>query len=112
VPVPELCPWDESERAKLRQTRPRKSKPALFSLYFASLSFTGAVTEENPLVVASEDGKYTPEMRALQATRGFGPQGANVIYQEAFLRPTQPQLEICRARFSFPVNRNIHLRQK
>jgi hypothetical protein len=27
-----------------------KSKPALLSLYSASLNFTGAVTEENPLV--------------------------------------------------------------
>jgi hypothetical protein len=57
-----------------------KSKPALFSLFCASLSFTGALTEENPLIVAFEDGKYTPEMRALQATRGFGPEGTNVIH--------------------------------
>ena len=56
-----------------------KSKPALFSLYCASLSFTGAVTEEEPLIVAFEDGRYTPEMKALQATRGFGPEGTNVV---------------------------------
>ena len=64
----------------IRDVVPMKSKPALFSLYCASLSFTGALTEENPLIVAFEDGKYTPEMRALQATRGFGPEGTNVIH--------------------------------
>ncbi|MGH7968682.1 MAG: tRNA1(Val) (adenine(37)-N6)-methyltransferase [Limisphaerales bacterium] len=63
----------------IRDVVPMKSKPALFSLYCASLSFTGALAEENPLIVAFEDGKYTPEMRALQATRGFGPEGTNVI---------------------------------
>ena len=64
----------------IRDVVPMKSKPALFSLYCASLSFTGALTEENPLIVAFEDGKYTPEMMALQATRGFGPEGTNVIH--------------------------------
>jgi tRNA1(Val) A37 N6-methylase TrmN6 len=64
----------------IRDVVPMKSKPALFSLFCASLSFTGALTEENPLIVAFEDGKYTLEMRALQATRGFGPEGTNVIY--------------------------------
>ncbi|HWQ90590.1 MAG TPA: methyltransferase [Clostridia bacterium] len=64
----------------IRDVVPMQSKPALFSVYCASLSFTGALTEENPLIVANEDGNYTPEMRALQATRGFGPQGTNVIY--------------------------------
>ncbi len=63
----------------IRDVVPMKSKPALFSLYSASLSFTGPATEEEPLIVAFEDGKYTPEMRALQATRGFGPEGTNVI---------------------------------
>ena len=63
----------------IRDVVPMKSKPALFSLYCASLSFTGAVTEEDPLIVAFEDGKYTPEMMVIQATRGFGPEGTNVI---------------------------------
>lgn len=63
----------------IRDVVPMKSKPALFSLYCASNNFTGAVIEEDPLVVAFEDGKYTPEMLAIQATRGFGPQGANMI---------------------------------
>jgi len=62
-----------------RDVVPIKSKPPLFSLYCASLNFTGVVTEEDPLVVAFEDGKYTPEMLAIQATRGFGPEGTNVI---------------------------------
>jgi hypothetical protein len=55
----------------IRDVVPMKSKPALFSLFCASLSFTGVLTEENPLIVACEDGKYTLEMRALQATRGL-----------------------------------------
>jgi tRNA1Val (adenine37-N6)-methyltransferase len=63
----------------IRDVVPMKRKPALFSLYCASLSFTGVVTEEEPLIVAFEDGKYTPEMIAIQATRGFGPEGTNVI---------------------------------
>ena len=63
----------------IRDVVPMKSKPALFSLYCASRSCTGAVTEEDPLIVAFENGKYTPEMVAIQATRGFGPEGTNVI---------------------------------
>ena len=63
----------------IRDVVPMKSKPALFSLYCASLGFTGTVTEEEPLIVAFENGKYTPEMIVIQATRGFGPEGTNVI---------------------------------
>ena len=63
----------------IRDVVPMKSKPPLFSLYCASLSFTGEVTEEEPLTVAFENGKYTPEMIAIQATRGFGPEGTNLI---------------------------------
>ena len=59
----------------IRDVVPMKSKPALFSLYCASLSFTGPVTEEDPLVVALKHGRYTPEMIAIQATRGFGLKG-------------------------------------
>jgi tRNA1(Val) A37 N6-methylase TrmN6 len=64
----------------IRDVVPMKTKPPLFSLYCASLSFTGTLKEEDPLIVAFENGKYTPEMLAIQATRGFGPQGTNVIY--------------------------------
>ena len=63
----------------IRDVVPMKSKRALFSLYCASLSFTGVVAEEEPLIVAFENGRYTPEMIAIQATRGFGPEGTNVI---------------------------------
>jgi tRNA1(Val) A37 N6-methylase TrmN6 len=63
----------------IRDVVPMKSKPALFSLYCASLSFTGALIEEDPLIVAFENGRYTPEMLALQATRGFGPEGTNLM---------------------------------
>jgi tRNA1(Val) A37 N6-methylase TrmN6 len=63
----------------IRDVVPMKSKPALFSLYCASLSSTGVVTEEQPLIVAFENGRYTPEMIAIQATRGFGPEGTNMI---------------------------------
>ncbi len=64
---------------RIRDVLPMKSKPPLFSLYCASLSFDDVVTEEEPLVVAFENGRYTPEMIAIQATRGFGPEGTNVI---------------------------------
>ena len=64
----------------IRDVVPMARKPPLFSLYCASLSFTGTMTEEDPLIVAFENGRYTPEMRALQATRGFGPEGTNVIH--------------------------------
>lgn len=63
----------------IRDVVPLRSKPPLFSLYCASLSFAGAVKEEAPLIVAFEDGKYTPEMLAMQASRGFGPEGTNVL---------------------------------
>ena len=63
----------------MRDVVPMRRKPALFTLYCASLSFAGAITEEKPLIVAFEDGKATPEMLALQATRGFGPEGTNNI---------------------------------
>ena len=63
----------------IRDVVPMKSKPALISLYSVSLSFTGPVTEEEPLIVAFEVGRYTSEMRTIQATRGFGPEGTNVI---------------------------------
>ncbi len=63
----------------IRDVVPMKSKPPLFSLYCASLSFRGSLKEEDPLIVAFEDGKYTPEMLAIRATRGFGPEGTNVI---------------------------------
>jgi tRNA1(Val) A37 N6-methylase TrmN6 len=63
----------------IRDVVPIAGKPPLFSLYSASLSFTGTLTEESPLIIATEDGTYTPEMTALQATRGFGPDGSNLI---------------------------------
>jgi tRNA1Val (adenine37-N6)-methyltransferase len=63
----------------IRDVMPMKSKPPLFSLYCASLSFTGETAEEEPLIVASDDGKYTPEMLAVQAARGFGPEGTNLM---------------------------------
>ncbi len=63
----------------IRDVVPMKSKPPLFSIYCASFSFTGVVAEEDPLVVAFENGTYTPEMLVVQSTRGFGPEGTNVI---------------------------------
>jgi hypothetical protein len=35
--------------------------------------------EEEPLIVADDDGKYSIEMLALQRSRGFGPEGTNKI---------------------------------
>ena len=66
-----------------REVVPMRSKPPLFSLYSARLTSEvplGTKTvEEPPFIVASEDGKYTSEMLELQATRGFGPEGTNII---------------------------------
>ena len=39
----------------IRDVVPMKIKPPLFSLYCASLSFAGPVTQEEPLIVASEE---------------------------------------------------------
>lgn len=61
----------------IREVVPMQSKPPLFSLYCASLNYRGSVAQEEPLIVAFENGIYTQEMLAIQATRGFGPQGAN-----------------------------------
>lgn len=63
----------------IREVVPMKTKAPLFSLYSACLDWHEPVVEEPPLIVAFEDGKYTPEMRELQATRGFGPEGTNQI---------------------------------
>lgn len=63
----------------IRDVVPMQRKPALFSLYAARLQWDKPVVEEPPLIVAHSDGKYTDEMRELQRTRGFGPEGTNII---------------------------------
>ena len=67
----------------VRDVIPSPTKPALFSLYAASLDrpetpYSGLV-EEPPFMVTDATGRYTPEMEILQRSRGFGPDGTNVI---------------------------------
>jgi len=59
-----------------------EAKP-LFSVFAASMQGCGAMVEEAPLVVEGDDGRYSAEMLAVQASRGFGPQGTNVVDEGA-----------------------------
>ncbi|NDC37282.1 MAG: hypothetical protein EBZ48_04435 [Proteobacteria bacterium] len=67
----------------LRDVIPRRGRPALFSLYSAGLNVGQALVEEHPFVVADESGIYTEEMRQMQLSRGFGPDGTNCIDESA-----------------------------
>jgi hypothetical protein len=62
-----------------RDVVPTLSKQPLFSVYCASLYSAGPSVEEPALVIHGPDGRYSPEMMHIQATRGFGPMGTNVI---------------------------------
>jgi tRNA1(Val) A37 N6-methylase TrmN6 len=62
-----------------RDVVPTLSKPPLFSVYCASLHGAGPSVEESPLIIHGPDGQYSPEMLQIQATRGFGPMGTNVV---------------------------------
>ena len=63
----------------VREVVPMKSKAPLFSLYSAKLECSEPTVQEPALIVAHADGKYTEDMLALQKTRGFGPEGTNII---------------------------------
>lgn len=63
----------------IRDVHPRRDRPPLFSLYSAKLDRTGSIEEEPPFVVAEADGSYTREMIEMQASRGFGPEGTNLV---------------------------------
>ena len=39
----------------------------------------GPPQEEPPFVVAEADGTYTREMAEMQSSRGFGPEGTNIV---------------------------------
>lgn len=75
----------EAQGFRLRSARdviPRAGKPALFSLFSAQLEapeqeLHTPCIEEPPFTVADSNGIYTAEMRAMQASRGFGPDGTN-----------------------------------
>ena len=62
-----------------RDVVPTLSKQPLFSVYCASLHGAGPSVEEPALIIHGPDGRYSPEMLQVQATRGFGPMGTNVI---------------------------------
>jgi len=67
----------------VRDVVPRPEKPALFSLYSACLGLPdrppAELVEEPPFLVADASGKHTPEMAKVQSSRGFGPDGTNII---------------------------------
>jgi tRNA1Val (adenine37-N6)-methyltransferase len=67
----------------IRDVVPRQGRPPLFSLYSAGLATGHALVEEPPFVVADESGIYTEEMRQVQLSRGFGPDGTNLITESA-----------------------------
>jgi tRNA1Val (adenine37-N6)-methyltransferase len=62
-----------------RDVVPTLSKQPLFSVYCASLHGAGPSVEEPPLIIHGPDGEYSPEMLQIQATRGFGPMGTNIV---------------------------------
>lgn len=63
----------------IRDVYPRRDRPPLFSLYSAKLDASGPPQEESPFVVAEADGTYTREMAEMQSSRGFGPEGTNIV---------------------------------
>jgi len=65
--------------ASCRDVIPNKTSKPLFSVFAARLQGEGPTIEEPPLIVEGDDGRYSAEMLAIQSTRGFGPQGTNVI---------------------------------
>ena len=62
-----------------RDVIPTKSSKPLFSVFAASPHDHGPTIEESPLIVQGEDGRYSEGMLAIQATRGFGPEGTNTF---------------------------------
>jgi tRNA1Val (adenine37-N6)-methyltransferase len=62
-----------------RDVVPTISKQPLFSVYCADLHGARPPVEEPPLIVHGPDGQYSPEMLRIQATRGFGPMGTNIV---------------------------------
>ncbi len=65
--------------ATVRDVIPRRSKAPLFSLYSARLNWTQKLVEEPAIIVADDNGRYTPEMLEIQRSRGFGPEGTNIL---------------------------------
>ena len=55
----------------VRDLVPKPDKPPLFSLYSARLNWHLPLEEEAPFIVADNNGNYTQEMLAMQASRGF-----------------------------------------
>lgn len=63
----------------IRDVQPRRDRPPLFSLYSAKLDASGPPHVEPPFVVQETDGTYTLEFLEMQSSRGFGPEGTNVV---------------------------------
>lgn len=65
--------------ASVRDVVPRLGKAPLFSLYSARLDSDKPTEHEPPFVVMDDEGRHTTEMQAMQRSRGFGPDGTNLI---------------------------------
>ncbi len=66
--------------ASYREVVPTRNSKPLFSVFAARLGAEGPTSQEPPLIVEGDDGRYTPEMLAIQSSRGFGPQGTNATF--------------------------------
>ena len=63
----------------VRDVYSSRDRPPLFSVYWAQLGLAAPFNDEGDFVVAEADGSLTPEMLEVQASRGFGPNGTNVV---------------------------------
>ncbi len=84
-------PWQQKQRGitlveeaglticTIQDVIPRPHKPPLFSLYSAKLRSDKPLQEEPPFLVADAAGRYSDQMIAMQRSRGFGPDGTNLI---------------------------------
>lgn len=66
--------------ATCRDVLPTRNSKPLFSVFAAHIGGCGRTIEEPSLIVEGDDGRYSPEMLAIQSTRGFGPQGTNPTF--------------------------------
>jgi tRNA1Val (adenine37-N6)-methyltransferase len=66
--------------ASCRDVVPTRNSKPLFSVFAARRGGDGPTLQEPPLIVEGDDGLYTPEMLAIQSSRGFGPQGTNATF--------------------------------
>ena len=73
-----------------RDVIPTRNSRPLFSVFAARMHAEGAAVEDPPLIVQGDDGRYSSEMLAIQASRGFGPQGTNATDDDAMAPQADP----------------------